>query len=225
MENHFSPDEHKRVTNAVEQAEARTSAEIVPVIAQASDSYDRPEDVAGLWLAALAIAGMWFVVPARVQVPGSWEVASSWTWLVLLLGAALVAFLIGAFAASQIDWLRKVFTPKSQMNSAVLIRASQVFFDNRIHHTDCGTGVLIYLSLYERKAVVLGDETVTEKLGTAGLEKICNDLTAHLKSGQNVVDAMCKTIEVTGDQLGSVLPRSSTDQNELKDVLIELGKP
>lgn len=225
MASRYTDEERQRITNAVQRAESKTSAEIVPVIALASDGYDRPEDVAGLWLAALAIAAVWFVVPPRVEVPGSWEVASSWIWLVLLLTAALVAFFGGAFAASQFDWLRKVFTPKSQMEMAVRLRASQVFFDNRIHHTDCGTGVLIYLSLYEGRAVILGDETVTEKIGTAGLERICAELTAAMKSGQDAISAVCSAITVTGDELAATLPRLSGDQNELKNVLVELGKP
>lgn len=158
-------------------------------------------------------------------MPGSWVEHSSWLWLLLILAAGLLAFFAGAFAASQIDWLRKVFTPKSQMNAAVLTKASQAFFDNRIHHTDCSTGVLIYVSLYERQAVVLGDEAVSEKLGPAGLEQICNELTASMKAGHHVIDAVCTAVKSTGDKLATVLPRQSTDQNELKDVLIELGKP
>lgn len=221
----ISDADRERVTKAVADAEAKTSAEIVPAIAEASDGYDRPEDVAGIWLAGLGISAVWFLVPAQTELPGSWVEHSSWLWLLLILATGLLAFFVGAFAASQIDWLRKVFTPKSQMSAAVLTRASQAFFDNRIHHTDCSTGVLIYVSLYERQAVVLGDETVSEKLGPTGLEEICNELTAQMKAGHQAVDAVCAAIKATGDKLGTVLPRPSGDQNELKDVLIELGKP
>jgi uncharacterized membrane protein len=50
----FDQQQRKQVAQAVVEAEANTSCEIVPVVATVSGRYDRPEDIIGLWLAVIA---------------------------------------------------------------------------------------------------------------------------------------------------------------------------
>ena len=47
--NDFSDEQRRAVAQAVAEAEGKTSAEIVPVVATASGRYDRAEDIVGLW--------------------------------------------------------------------------------------------------------------------------------------------------------------------------------
>ena len=46
--------------------------------------------------------------------------------------------------------------------SAMLARAREVFFDKRVYRTAGGTGLLVYVSLYERMAAVIADQKVLE---------------------------------------------------------------
>ena len=57
------------------------------------------------------------------------------------------------------DWLRRLFTPHTQMREEVLSRAREVFFDQRIHHTGGASGVLLYVSLFEHMAAVIADQS------------------------------------------------------------------
>ena len=219
----FTQDETARIEAAVAEAEANTSAEILPVVATASGRYDRPEDIAGLWCGALAAAIVWLLFRAAPQPHGGWDF--QWTSLELpaLLLALVAGFLAGTAAGSSFGSLRRLFTPKNQMRDEVALRARQVFFDSRVHHTRAGTGVLIYLSVFERTAAVLADETVVQKLGQNTLNALCAELTEGMR-GEARADVLCHAIERAGDALARVLPREPDDVNELQNTLLVLDE-
>ncbi|MCL4690970.1 MAG: hypothetical protein KJ060_00440 [Candidatus Hydrogenedentes bacterium] len=219
---YLTDDQKTAVEKAVATAESRTSAEIVPVVATASGRYDRPEDIVGLFLGIVLMAVTWTVLP--VYAPdrtGSWEGIGIPYHLPALIIAMVVGFVLGAFAASRIEWLRMLFTPAAQMRDEVNARARQVFFDDRVHHTAGATGLLFYVSLYERTAVILADAAVTEKLGQRAIDALCRELVEDIRSG-DVAKALARGIEKAGEQLEPVLPRESGDVNELADTLVLL---
>ena len=51
------------------------------------------------------------------------------------------------------------------MDEAVRARAIRAFHEHGLHRTAEGTGVLVFASLFEREAVVLGDRGIHEKIG------------------------------------------------------------
>ena len=71
----FTDSDRERVNNSVRAAEARTSAEIVPVVATASGRYDRAEDLIGLWLGVLfmVVTAVFWRSPAVSMESGSWD--------------------------------------------------------------------------------------------------------------------------------------------------------
>ncbi len=219
----FSPDETAHIETAVAEAESKTSAEIVPVVATASGRYDRPEDIVGLWCGALAAAMVWLLFRAAPQPHASWDF--QWTSLELpaILLALLAGFLAGTAAGSASGALRRLFTPQNQMRDEVALRARQVFFDRRVHHTRAGTGLLIYLSVFERMAAVLADETIVQKLGQNTLNELCAELTEGLR-GESRAEALCKAIGRAGDALARVLPREPDVVNELQNTLLVLDE-
>lgn len=215
----FSDEQKQRIDQAVTRAESGTSAEIVPAVATASGRYDRAEDIAGFWLAMMAMAAVWWFLPTAVAEHGSWDVRPRWVDLAALIGAALAGFIVGAVVTSRVGWLRRLFTLRSEMGQEVGRRARQVFFDGRVHHTAGKTGLLVYVSLYERMAIVLGDEQVEEKLGHAALDELCAALTRKLREG-DVCAALCETIEAAGKRLAPVLPIAADDRNEISNAVI-----
>jgi len=217
----FSAEDRQRVNRTVGQAEAKTSAEIVPVVVTASGRYDRAEDVVGLWCGTAAVIGAWFLVPATEEAPGTWGGIPPEVRLVAMVLALVFGFLIGATVASRAGWLRRLFTARAEMLDEVQARARSAFFDCRVHRTGGGTGLLVYVSLYERMATVIADDTVLDKLGNAALDDLCHGLTGDLRHG-NLADALCLTITAAGDRLGAVLPRTSGDANELPDALVTM---
>lgn len=212
-------EDRERVEAAVKAAEARTSAEIVPAVGTSSGRYDRAEDIAGVWLSALLLVVAWLVMPWERSELGDWGMSWAQFQLPMLLGALLAGFVTGAVLASRFWWLRRLFTPRREMREEVEKRARQLFFDQRIHHTSGATGVLLYVSLYERMAAVIADERATELLGQVQLDQLCLDLTTALRGG-SVPEALSTVIAIAGEQLSAVLPRDANDGNELGDALI-----
>ncbi len=217
----FSDEQKQRINQAVGQAEAGTSAEIVPVVATASGRYDRPEDMVGLWLGLVGLVVAWLAFPPARAEPGAWGGPSPWVRLLVLLAAVLAGFVVGAVLATYVGWLRRLFTPRRQMAEEVAARAREVFFDNRLHHTAGATGLCVYVSLYERMAMLIADRAVMEKLGRQALDELRDRLVADLRAG-DVTDAICSTLRAAGERLAPVLPRAVDDVNELPDALVTI---
>jgi putative membrane protein len=217
----FSKEQRRQIDRSVAEAEAKTSCEIVPVVATASGRYDRPEDMLGLWLAILSVIALWLILPRRPAETGSWDTIPLFVELVMLVIGAVVAFIIGALAGSRIGWLRRLFTPRKQMQDDVARRAREVFFDKRVHHTSGRAGLLIYVSMFEHVAAVLGDQEIVDNpnLGQPFLDSLCQQLTGGLRQG-NPTDAICGVIAKAGQQLAGPLPRADGDVNELQDTLV-----
>lgn len=218
----FTQEQRTQIEQAVADAEAKTSVEIIPVVATASGRYDRPEDIAGLWAGLIALGACWAFFSQSAAEGSSW--AFSWQALELpaLIGVAVVGFIIGAAIASHIGWLRRLFTPKTQMRDEVAQRARAIFFDNRLHRTAGATGLLLYLSLYERTAMILADDGVTAKLGADAPNQLCDRLTRSLRAGEDATTAICTLLQDAGERLSRVLPRAQDDVNELPNTLVTI---
>lgn len=210
--------QRSRIEAAVAAAEAQTSCEIVPVVATSSGRYDRAEDLVGLWLAIIGAAIVWLALPRSAE-SGAWNELPAWGALLILVVTMLVCFIAGAVVASRVGVIRRLFTPKQHMTDEVNARARQLFFDRRIHHTAGASGLLIYVSLFEHIAVVLGDRNVVESLGESFPEDLCRRLTADLKE-QPVADSLCDVIQRAGESLAPKLPSASGNVNELPDTLV-----
>lgn len=217
----FSTADRQRINEAIQAAESLTSAEIVPVVATASGRYDRAEDLVGLWLGVLLVIAVSVFSPVAVAEPGSWD-SSPLLWQTFKIVAVLLGgFLIGAVLSSRIGWLRRLFTPVIHMRDEVNQRARSVFFDNRIHHTQAGGGLLIYISLFEQIAVILADQQILDALGQSPLDELCQTLTHQLRNNPPTA-ALCQTIQAAGQKLQPALPRVSDDVNELPDSLVTI---
>ena len=213
----FSEADHRRVTDAVAQAEARSSAEVVPVVANSSGRYDRAEDMAGLWFGLIALCVGWWLLQG-VEL-SDWGVPRPRLGLPSVLGLVLGGFVLGVVLAHLSGNLRLLFTPRREQQAEVERAAREAFFDRRIHHTEGGSGLLVYVSLLERMAVVLADAQVLEKLGQPKLDALCASLVAELRKGA-YMDALCNTIDQAGLALAEVLPAQAQNRNELTDALV-----
>lgn len=215
----FTDFEKTRIQDAVQNAESKTSAEIIPVVASVSGRYDRAEDMTGLWVGGLAMAGAWIALKLQRGVDADW--GSVWTRfeLPILIAALVLGFLIGAVLSNYVTTLRRLFIPKKQMHEEVEAAAARVFFDRRVHHTEGGTGLLVYISLFEHTARILGDQAVLDAVGKDALEKLCRELVAGIVAGDTAT-AVCDAIASAGERLAGPLPRGEDDVNEHPDTLV-----
>ena len=217
----FTDSQRKEIAVAIGEAESRTSAEIVPVIATVSGRYDRAEDSFGLMLGLATLAALWMIFDWQPEGGAQWGVGNPLLSVSRLVLGVAAAYILGAFVSSRVGPLRRLFTSRREMFEEVESRAQETFFDQRIHHTKGATGLLIYVSLFEHMAVIFADKSVTEKLGQTTLDELCKNLTDNLHNG-NPTLGFVSTIKAAGEKLGTILPRQGDDKNELPDALVIL---
>lgn len=221
LETRFSQADREAINNAVARAESQTSAEIIPVIAASSGRYDRSEDICGLWAGFAAFFAVWNLLPVESQ-SASWATPSRSLQFIACVVAILIGFMLGTVVASRVNVLRRLFSPARQMRDEVQLRARAVFFDRRVHHTACATGIMLYISLFERMAIVLADQTVLDRLGQDQIDAMCAEFTQRLQMMQPI-DALAETVQIVGQRLSDPLPRKGDDINELSDALVILN--
>lgn len=198
----------ERIRSAVAQAESRTSGEIVPMIVHRSITTGHVPLI--LFLVFLLI--FWTLVPyIAVSVPQ-----------IPLWGFEVGAILLAAFSAwtqkESSFWQRALTPPRDQMLS-VLRRAQLEFFESDIKATEGKTGVLIFVSLLERRAVVLADQAVSERFPAETWEDIIKILLEKVRAG-DFTGGMCDAIGTVGTLLAEKLPIEVGDRNELSNHLV-----
>jgi putative membrane protein len=215
----FSEIDRKLIATAIERAEERTSAEIVPVVASASGRYDRAEDIFGFLMGLGAVSLGWLTCP-YMHSEAEWSqgmfLSASGLWPVL---ASMVAgFVAGSALASYFPIFKLPFIPGKEMDEEVKRAAEAAFMSSKIRKTAGATGVLLYVSLLERRVLVLPDDTIAEKLPGQDWKEICDSLVAGMKR-QSPVQALAEAVAGCGDILSEALPRGEDDLDELRNEL------
>jgi putative membrane protein len=221
----FSPEDHALVTAAVAKAERESDGEIVTIVSPRSDPY---HDV-GLHYAVLA---MLLVPTAWALVPQSWidwamaffldwnESLSPRLLMAVLFVKMVLAFLIVRFALAWMP-LRMALTPGSTKDRRVRRRALETFKVAAESRTKGRTGILLYLSLLERRAEIVADEAIHAKVTPEVWGDAMAVLLAAVKAGRPG-EGMALSVEKIGTVLAEHLPPTLANPNELPDRLIEL---
>ena len=221
----FTDEDRARVSAAIAAAEASSNGEIVAVATPLSDSY---HDVALHWaLVPLFAVLAWAAIRPSALVWwynflfGGWnpEPTLGQLFTLLMFFAALkftVALLI-------LKWmpLRLALTPAATKHRRVRRRAVTVFRAAAERRTAGRTGILIYLSMGERRAEIIGDAAITSVTTPETWGEAMRVLLADVRQGR-VADGMVAAIEKIGTVLAEHFPRSAEDKNEIPDKLIEL---
>ena len=214
-----------RVAAAVTAAEAATSGEIVTVLAARSDDY---ADVALVCSALVALAALlvvaWapdFYLALYDRLTGAW--VQHWTPGRLFGAAAFIAALKFGATWLILLWrpLRLALVPAPIRHARVHARALAAFRMGAERRTTGRTGILVYLSLAERRAEILADEAIASKVSADLWGEALAAMLAQLKQGR-MADGLIAAVERVGTVLAEHLPRAADDSNELPDRLIEV---
>ena len=220
----LSEADHERVSAAIAEAEAKSDGEIIAIAADQSDSY---HDV-GLHYAVLVLfLVLAFFAAWPNQLELWWTRIMGWTaepsqreLLTLLLGLALFKFLVVLFLLKWMP-LRLLLTPGSTKTRRVRRRAVMLFKTGGERRTIGRTGILIYLSMGEHRAEIMGDEAITAVTTPETWGEAMAALITDVKAGRPG-DGIVAAVERIGDVLAEHFPKTSTDTNEIPDKLIQL---
>ncbi len=174
----FSDSDRERVSVAVRQAESKTSGEIVPYMVGRSDNYEEAEWRCGALLGAVTLA--------------AFSIIYSYTsiWLPLSVAELVIAVLLagglGVVLPKILAPLKRVFAGHLLMQRRVAQRAAEAFVSEEVFETRERTGILIFLSILERKVLVLGDSGINAKVKPGDWDDIVKRIVSGMRSGKPV---------------------------------------
>jgi putative membrane protein len=213
LERFFSPADHAAIEAAVREVEARSAGEIVPYAVERSDRYTR-----ALWSAATLGA-----LTAALAAALVWWAGDVWggpvaLWIALppATGAALGWLATLAFPA-----LRRALASADVLAERVHQRATQAFVEEEVFRTRDRTGILIFVSLFERRVVVLADRGLDGRVAPREWEDVVAGIVAGIRRG-TPGPALAEGIRRCAS-LAAQLPPRPDDRDELPGQL-RLGR-
>lgn len=198
--------EKSQLREAIRNAEAKTTGEIVTVIAQASGDYFYYPT---LWAALLAILSP--LLPMAVAVSFA------------PLGIIELQLLVFVLLALVFRWppLKMRLVPRAVKQQYCARRAREQFLAQNLHTTRERTGVLLYVSVAERHVELLADAGIHAHVPAGTWGAVVNKLTSQVKAGQ-VGTGFIEAVNAIGAHLAAHFPAATTNPNELTDHLIEI---
>jgi len=221
----LSEEDHARVSAAIAAAETRSDGEILAVVADYSDRY---HDVALHW-AILVLIGTLAIFAAYPALLHFWFEALLGGWrpeprlrelLTLLLVLAVAKFTV---ALLLLRWmpLRLALTPRATKVRRVRRRAISIFKAAAERRTAGRTGLLVYLSMAEHRAEIIGDAAITEVTTPETWGEAMTALLTQVKAGR-IAEGIAAAVEEVGVVCADHFPKSEGNPNEIPDKLIEL---
>lgn len=202
----FTQEEKTEISAAVAKAEEKTSGEIVPVLVAASADYSSVAYCLGIVGLLLASLGYFF-----------WHRSHPFLEINYLFALQASGFFVG-WILGQVPALVRFFSRKKHLVESVHEAALASFVRNGLHRTEDRTGILIYLSVLERRAEILADEGIHQKLGDAFWQAELDRIVAGLREG-NAKAAFVASIQSMGLKLAQHFPAKEKNANELSDEL------
>jgi len=221
----LTAEDHDKVSAAIAAAEAKTNGEIVAVATPISDPY---HDVGLHWALVPLFAVLAWAAwrPTALEwwydfLFGGWQAEPTLSQLLTLL--MVFAALKFTVALLILKWmpLRLALTPGATKHRRVRRRAVAMFKAAAERRTVGRTGILIYLSMAEHRAEIIGDEAITKVTTPETWGEAMAALLVEVKQGR-VGDGIVAAIEQVGVVLAEHFPRTDADVNEIPDKLIEL---
>ncbi len=200
----LSEQDKQAVSQAINRAEAGTSGEIVFALTDASARYLEASFQGALVFMAAACA-VYLALPVQHSIK-------------TLLWTETIAFAFSFALLTYWPW-RRWFISRRDMGQRVHDAALMEFYSSGLYRTRDANGVLIYLSLLERRVVVLGDRAIHEKMGDQW-DQVRDTILRGIRDRQARA-GICAAIDICGRSLAEHFPRKPDDMNELSDNVID----
>jgi putative membrane protein len=195
-----SEQDRARIASAIRAAEARTSGEIVCVLARtSSDATALPVLLAAL----VALALPWLLVALTAMS----------VQRILVLQVAAFVVLAVVLCLSRV---RVALVPRAARRHVAHRAAMEQFTMRGIARKKERTGILIFVSLAERYARIIADEGIAGRVPQAEWQNAVNALVAHTRDGR-IADGFVAAIDTCGNVLAAHFPRTEMSRDELPD--------
>jgi putative membrane protein len=198
----FDDAAREALTNCVTEIEKTSDAELVLVVRARSGSYRHADYLFG---SLLAFAGLNFLLFSPVSFSVYW----------VAIDVALL-FALGAFFSSRSKAIRYLLTSKRHRKEAVRSGAAAMFYEAGIANTEAEMGVLIYLSLLERRLELIADRGILKGVPALDWNQIVFEL--HQAGKKPEPETLLTGLRNLGHLLAQHLPATGENPNELPDM-------
>jgi len=190
------------LAGCVTEIEKYTAAELVIVVRARSGHYAHADYLFG---ALLALLGLVFLLFSPVEFNQYWVVID-----VVLL------FVLGGYVSSKTEAIRRLLTTGKFRASVARTGAAAMFYEAGIANTSAEMGVLVYVSLFERRLELIADRGVLQAVPSQEWNECLFGL--HQAGRDPELEGMLKALRLLGALLAAYLPASDDNPNELPDM-------
>lgn len=136
----------------------------------------------------------------------------------------IVPVLVKQSVLGKIPWMAKgrigksLFFSGDYMKVSADLRAELEFYRSRVYNTRKKTGILLFMSFYEHRAVVLADKGIADLLPATTWDQVVHQMTGAIQKGQ-LAQGLGQAIQTCGDILIKHFPQIEPDENQLSNRL------
>ncbi|MDQ2974694.1 MAG: hypothetical protein M3R69_04675 [Acidobacteriota bacterium] len=197
----FDPIACDSLTSCVSEMEKTTDAEVVIIVRARSGHYRHADYLAGI---VLALAGLLFLVFSPFDFHPYWFVAD-----------VIILFALGAYISAHSNSFRRFLTSRKFRSEAVRTGAAAMFYEAGIANTNSEMGVLVYLSLLERRLELIADRGVLKGVPALEWNQMLFEL--HQAGSKPEPQTLLEGLSRLGILLARHLPATGENLNELPD--------
>lgn len=208
----LSDDERSRLDQLITETEKQTGTQIILAVVKRSDSYAEipwkafalTASVAGLAVIVISLLLNYWISQADVLIAIA---------ITLFIGVAFA--LITVFVPS----VARIFLPAHRAEEEVHQYAESLFLEKELFATHKRMGILLFVSLFERKVVLIPDKGIDKGLTQEDLQSIIAPMLLCLRNHN-----LCKAFEEGLAQLSLMAGAGESPEkyeNELPNSIIE----
>ena len=192
-----------QAAEAVAAIESQTAAEVVVSVRRASRDYAHTDARLGAAVAFVVLLILLFI-PQEVH-------------LFAFPPVVLLSYVAGVMGGRLLPSLRRALTPRKLQEDSVRTAAKAAFTELGVSHTSRRTGILVFVSLFERRVEVVTDYGVDPSLMGAEWQEALTQLSAAIAASPTP-EPFFQALRRIQAPLSRVLPRLEDDVNELPDM-------
>lgn len=189
------------LTKCVNEIEQHSAAEVVIAVRARSGSYAHADY---LFASSVAFLSLLFILFSP------WSFHAAWVAI-----DVAVVFLLAFVVSRRSDSIRRLVTPRTDREAAARTHAAAMFYEAGIANTAAETGLIVYVSILERRAEIFADRGILEVVPP----QEWNESLGELRVAGEEADPtkLIAALRKLGKLLAEHLPATSDDKNELSD--------
>jgi putative membrane protein len=194
-----------QLAGEIEKAEDHTSGEIAVVVVERSDRHPAAHWISGVLFVLVGSALLTQWLP--------WERPGLFFALQFSMG------LLGMVLALALPGFRRGFITESRATEMATEQSLQEFYALGLQNTVGRTGVLLFVSLLERRVIVMGDEGIDSKVKPEDWGAVRDSVLDGVKAGE-LQAGLQVAVERIGKVLAEHFPVEGDNPNELDNHVI-----